>query len=162
MSATIGLPVGLAERRVIDHDVLVRHPFRFEIGFEDLVGRSRIDIVGAGEHPALHRTAVLAHEIIDGRNGLLVRRRAGVEDVALQFLALVLDGIEQDVVQFLEDRQHGFARDRGPAAEHGGNLVLRDQFAGLFRKQRPIRSGIDDDGFELLAEQPALLVLFAR
>jgi hypothetical protein len=47
-----------AERRVVDHDVLVLHPLELEVGFEDLVGGARIDVVGAGQHPALHRAAV--------------------------------------------------------------------------------------------------------
>ena len=52
-----GLPVGEAERRVVDHDVLVRDALQLQIGGEDLVGRARIDVVGAFEHPALHRAA---------------------------------------------------------------------------------------------------------
>ena len=48
-----GLPVGMAERRVVDHDVLGFDALRLQISFEDLVGRARIDVVGAGEHPAL-------------------------------------------------------------------------------------------------------------
>ena len=50
-----GLPVGKAERRVVDHDVFggnLEHVF--EVGFEDLVGGARIDVVGAFEHPTLH------------------------------------------------------------------------------------------------------------
>ena len=159
MSVTIGLPVGMTERRVVDHDVFLGHALRFQVGLQDLVGRLRIDVVGAGEHPALHRAAVLAHQVVDGRDGLLVRRGAGVEHVALAFLALILDGIEEQAVQFLEHRQHGLARHRGPAAEHRRHLVDRDQLARLFGKQRPVGSRIDDDRLELLAEQAALLVL---
>ena len=132
---------------------------RLQIGLEDLVGGARIDVVGACQHPALHLAAVLAHQVVDGRDRLLVRRGAGVEHVALALLALVLDRIEQDRVQLLEHRQHGLARHRGPAAEHGGDLVLGDQLARLFGEQRPVRGRVDDDRLELLAEQAALLVL---
>ena len=130
---------------------------RLEVGLEDLVGGARIDVVGAGQHPALH--LLFLHQVVDGGDRLLVRRGAGVEHVALALLALVLHGIEQDVVQLLEHRQHGLARHRGPAAEHGGDLVLGDQLARLFGEQRPVRGGIDHDGLELLAEHAALLVL---
>ena len=109
------LPVGMTERRVVDHDVFRRDALRSEVRFEDLVGRARIDVVGAGEHPAFH--AFLVHQIVDRGNGLLVRRGAGVEDVLGALLALVLDGIEEQRIQLLEDRQHGFPRHRGPAAE---------------------------------------------
>jgi hypothetical protein len=39
---------------MVDHDVLVRHAFLLEVGFEDLVGSAWIDVVGAFQHPALH------------------------------------------------------------------------------------------------------------
>ncbi len=47
------LPVGMAERRVVDHDVFGRDALRLEVGLEDLVGGARIDVVGAGQNPAL-------------------------------------------------------------------------------------------------------------
>ena len=86
-------------------------------------------------------------------------RGAGVEHVALALLALVLHGVEEHAVQLLEHRQHRLARHRRPAAEHGRDLFLGDQLARLFREQRPVGGRIDDHGFELLAEQTALLVL---
>src|SRR4029450_4163288 len=70
-----------------------------------------------------------------------------------------LHGVEQDRFQLLETREHGLARHRGPAAEYDRDLVLGDQFAGLFGEQRPVRSGVRADGLELLAEYAALLVL---
>ena len=155
----LGLPIGKAERGVVDHNILVGHPFLLEIGFEDFIGGARIDIIGAFQHPPFHRTAVGAHEIVHRRNGLLVRRGAGIEDVTLAFFAFELNGIEQDVVEFLEYRQHRLARHRGPTAEHDGNFVLADQFARLFGEQRPVRGGIDNDRFELLAQYTAFLVL---
>ena len=149
----------MPERRVVDHDVFLLDALRFQIGFQNLVGGARIDVVGAREHPALHRAAVLAHQIVDSRDRLLVRRGAGVEDVVFGLFAFVLHRIEQDRVELLEHRQHGLARHRRPAAEHHGDLVLGDQFARLFGEQRPVRGRIDDDGFELLAVDTTLLVL---
>ena len=152
-----GLPIGMAEWRVVDHDVLGLHALRLQISLEDFVGRARIDIIGAGQHPALH--LLFLGEVIDRGDRLLVGRGARVEDVALALLTLVLDGVEQDAVELLEDREHGFARHGGPAAEDRHDLVLADQLAGFLRKERPVRRRIDDDGFELLAEDAAFLVL---
>ena len=91
--------------------------------------------------------------------GLLVRRGAGIDHVALALLSFVLDGVEQEVVEFLEHRQHRLARDRGPAAEADRDLVLGDQLARLFGEQRPVGGGIDDDRLERPAENAALGVL---
>ncbi len=151
------LPIAMTERSVVDHDVVLGDTLRLQIGFQDLVGGARIDVVGAGQHPALH--LFLLHQIVDSGDRLLVRRGTGVEHVALALLALVLNGIEQDVVQLLEHREHGLARHRGPAAEHDRDLVLGDQLTRLFGEQRPVRGRVDHDGLELLAEQAALLVL---
>ena len=82
-----------------------------QVLFEDLVGRARIDIVGPGQHPALH--AFFRHQVIDRGNGLLVRRRARIEDVLRALLAFILDRIEEQPVQLLEHRQHGLPRYRG-------------------------------------------------
>src|SRR5260221_2491413 len=151
------LPVTVTERRVVDHDVFLLDALRLQVGFENLVGGARIDVVGAGQHPALH--LFVLHQVVDRRDSLLVRRRTGVEHVALALFTLVLHGVEQDVVQLLEHREHGLARHRSPAAEHDRDLVLGDQLAGLFGKQRPVRRGIDHDSLKLLAEYAALLVL---
>jgi hypothetical protein len=142
----------MAEGRVVDRDVLGRDAAVEQILLEDLVGRARIDVVGAFEHPALDALDVA--QIVDRRDRLLVGRGAGVEDVALALLALVLDRVEQDRVQLLEDRQHGFARDRGPAAEHHVDLFDLDQLARLLGEQRPVGGGVDDDGLERRPSTP--------
>ena len=151
------LPVGVAERRVVDRDVLGLDALRLQVGLEDLVGRARIDVVGAFEHPALH--ADVLHQVVDRGNRLLVRRGAGVDHVLRRLFAFVLDRVEQQAVVLLEDRQHRLARHRGPAAEHHRDLVLLEQLARLLGEQRPVRGRIDDHRFELPAEQAALLVL---
>ncbi len=147
----------MAERRVVDHDVGRRDALHLQIGFQDLVGGARIDVVGAGQHPALH--LAFAHQVIDRRDRLLVRRGAGVEHVAAALLAFVLHRIEQDAVELLEHRQHRLARHRGPAAEHRGALVNGQQAARLLGEQRPVGGGIDHDSFQLAAEHAALGVL---
>jgi hypothetical protein len=71
----------MTERRVVDHDVFFGNTLGLQVGLEDLVGGARIDVVGAGQHPALD--AFLVHQVVHRRDRLLVRRGAGVEDVAL-------------------------------------------------------------------------------
>ena len=151
------LPVGVAERRVVDRDVRVGDALRLEIRFENLVGGTRIDIVGALKHPALD--LLFLGKIVDRRDRLLVGRGAGIEDIALALFPLVLHGIKQDAVELLEHGQYRLARYRRPAAEHGRDFVLGNEFARLLREQRPVRGRIDHDRFELLAEHAALLVL---
>ena len=131
-------------------------PLRLQERAQDLVGRARIDVVGAEQHEALGAAAFLAHQVLDGGNRLLVRRGAGVEHVLRQLFAFVLHRVEQQAVQFLEHRQHRLARHRGPAAEHDRDLVLRDQLARLLGEQRPVRRRVDDHGLELLAQHAAL------
>src|SRR5580658_9362128 len=152
------LPVALAERRIVDHDVFGGDSLGFEERLQDLVGGARIDVIGAGEDPALDVAAFLAHQIFDRRDRLLIGCRSRIEDIARTLLALILDRIEEQPVQFFEDRQHRFARDRGPAAENDGDMILADEFARLFGEERPVRGRIDHDRLDLLAEQPALLV----
>ena len=150
------LVVGVPERRVLLVDVLVGDALRLEEGAQDLVGRARIDVVGAEQHPALGAAAVLAHQVLDRRDRLLVGRGAGVEDVLRDLLAFVLHRVEEEPVQLLEHRQHRLPRHRGPAAEHHRDLVLREELARLLGEQRPVRGRVDDDGLELHAHDAAL------
>ena len=145
------------EGRVVDHDVFLLHALRLQVRFEVLVGRAWVDVVGADEYPALDLLVV--HQVVDRRDRLLVRGRAGIEDVARRLLTLVLHGVEEDRVQLLEHGEHRLAGHRGPAAEHHGHLVLGDQLAGLLCEKRPIRCRIDHHGLERLPQQAALGVL---
>src|SRR5215469_17167946 len=90
IAATPGLPVGVPERRVVDPDILGRHTLRFEKGFEDFVGRPRIDVIRAFQYPASDCSALLAHQILDSRNRLLIWRGTGIKDVLRALLALIL------------------------------------------------------------------------
>ena len=109
IAATPGLPVGVPERSVIDPDILGRHTLRFEKGLEDFVGGPRIDVIGALQHPA---PDLLAHQIFDRRDRLLIWRGGGVENVLRALLALILYRIVKQAVELLEYRQHRFARHR--------------------------------------------------
>ena len=151
------LPVGMPERRVVDHDVLGRNPLRLQVRLEDLVRGARIDVVRPRQHPALH--PFLVHQVVDRRDRLLVRRRAGIEDVALALLPLVLHRVEEDRVQLLEDRQHRLAADARPAAEDHVHALVGDEIARLLGEERPVRRRVDHDRLELLAQHPALRVL---
>ena len=155
-----GLVIAVAERGVLFHDVGIGDALGLQEGAQDLVGGARIDVVGAEQHEALGFAAVLAHQVFDGRDRLLVGRGAGVEDVLLEFFTLVLHRVEQQAVQFLEHRQHRLARDRCPAAEDDSDLVLGQQLARLFGEQRPVGGRIDDDRLQLLAHHAAGLVDF--
>ncbi len=110
-------------------------------GAQDLVGRARIDVIGAEQNPALGFAAVLGHQVFNGRDGLLVGGGAGVENVLLEFFTLVLNRVEEQAVQFFVNRQDGLAGNGGPAAEGHGDLVLGQQLAGLFGEQRPVGFG---------------------
>ena len=136
---------------------LLGHALLLEVGLEDLVGGARVDIVRTRQHPAFD--ADLVHQVVDRRDGLLIGRRPGVEDVLRGLLTLVLNGVEEQAVELLEHRQHGLARDRGPAAEHRRDLLLLDQLAGLLGEQRPVGGRVHDHRLELLAQHAALLVL---
>ena len=57
-------------------------------GAQDLVGRARIDVVGAEQDAALGAAAFLAHQVLDRGDRLLVRRGAGVEHVLRRALRL--------------------------------------------------------------------------
>ena len=152
----------MTERRVLLIDVLVVDALRFQERPQDLVRRARIYIVGSEQHPPFRAAAFLAHQILDRRNCLLIRCGSRIENVFRQLFTFILHGIEQEAVRFLEDRQHRLARHRGPAAEHGRDLVLRNQLSRLFRKQRPIRRGIDNNGLDLLSHHAAARVDFVE
>ncbi|MCY1423632.1 hypothetical protein D9M71_393500 [compost metagenome] len=123
---------------------------------QDLVGSARVDIVGTEQEITLGCATVFAHQVLDRGNRLLVRRGTGVEHVRRHLFAFVLHRVEQQAVEFLEYRQHRFARHRGPATEHHGDLVLGQQLSTLFREQRPVGRRVDHHRLKHLAVDPAL------
>ena len=128
----------MAKRGINLFDVLILHPFRMQERAQDLVGGARVNVIGAQQEEAFRRAAVFAHQVFHRRDGLLVRRRAGIEDVWRHLFALILHRIEQQAVQLLENRQYGFARHRRPAAEYHRYFILAQQLTGLLGKQRPV------------------------
>ena len=150
----------MVERRVFFHDVGCRHFLGQQHRPQNLVRGPGIHVVGPEQIELLEPAPLLAHQIFHRRHGLLVRRRAGVEDIARTFFSLVLHGIEQQAVVLLEDRQHRLAADRGPAAEDDRHLILQQELLGLFGKEVPVRGRIDDDRLDHPAHHPALGVDF--
>ncbi|CAM3640607.1 uncharacterized protein BN745_01606 [Klebsiella variicola CAG:634] len=73
-------------------------------GAKDLVGGARIDVVGSQQEEAFGAAAVLAQQVFHRRDGLLVRRRAGIEDVGGHLFPFVLYRVEQQAVQLLKHR----------------------------------------------------------
>ena len=108
--ANDNLPGRAGVRDVADHDVFIGNADVSQICLDDRVCRVRIDLVGAEQKPAFDASALLAHQIAQGRKHLLVGNRAGVEDIARTFLPLELGRIEQQAVVLLEDRKHRPAR----------------------------------------------------
>ena len=149
----------MAERRVVDPDVVRRDALRFQDRLRGSCWSCADRRSRCLRGPSASHASFLAHQVFDRRDRLLVRRGAGIEDVSAALLALVLHRIEQEAVQLLEYRQYRFARHRGPAAEHRRDFVLRQQLPRLFGKKRPVRGRVDDHRLDLLAEQPALLVM---
>ena len=152
-----GLVVAVAERGVLLVDVGVLHALALQEGAQDLVGGARVHVVGAQQHPALGAAAVLAHQVLDRRNGLLVGRRAGVEHVLATALRL----------RTAPGRTAGCSSLRTPAAPTCGS-----RWSSSRRSRRPcpapisclafsansgqFEAGSTTTGFELLAEQAAL------
>ena len=130
-----------------------------EIFEEHEVGGLRINVVGAEQVELL---LALREQVIHRGSGLLVHGFGGVENVLGHFFALVLHGVEEQAVVLLEDRQHGLAAHRSPAAEGHGDLVFLEQLLGFFGEERPVRGAVDDDGLDLLAQHAALGVDFVE
>jgi len=147
----------MAERRIVDEDIFLFHALGDQVGFDDLVGGAGEHVVRTGQHPALH--AEVVHQVVHSGDGLLVRGRAGVDDVARRFFAFVLHGVEEETVEFFKHWQHGLARNRGPTAENSGDLVLAQQLAGLFCKEGPVGGRVHHHGFQFFAQQAAFFVL---
>ena len=148
----------MPERGVHLFDVFLGYALTLEERAQDLVGRTRVNIVRAEQEPALGRSALLAHQVLHRRDRLLVGRGAGIKHVLRELFAFVLDRIKEQVVEFFKHRQHALARDRGPATKNSRDLILGDQLAGLFSEQWPVGRRIDNDRLELATENPALRV----
>ena len=150
-----GLVIAVAERGVDLLDIFVLDPFGMQEGAEDLVGGARIDVVRPQQKETFSAAAVLAQQVFHRRDSLLVRRRAGIEDVGGHLFPFVLHRVEQQAVQFLKHRQDRFTRDRRPAAKHHRHFILGQQLARLLGKQRPVGGRVDHHRLQFLAQHPA-------
>ena len=150
-----GLVVRVAKRGVLLIDVGVFDTLGLEVGAQNLVSGARVHIVCAQQHPALGTTAFFAHQVIHGRNGLLIRRSTGIKHVFRQLFALILHRVEQQAVHFFHHGQHRLARDRCPAAEDHRHLVLTQQLLGFFSEQWPVRGRVNNHRLQLFAEHAA-------
>jgi len=148
----------MVERRVLLRDIVGGHALGEQEGAKDLVGGAREDVVGAEQVELLVPAALLRHQVLSRRDQLLVGRGARVEDGLRALLTLVLDGIEEQAVVVFEDRQHGLAADRRPAAEGDRDLVLEEQLLRLLGEEVPVRGRVNDHGLDLLAHDAALRV----
>ena len=152
-----GCPVRVTERGVVHKDVFSGDAFGLKIAFENVVGGAWVDIVGAQKREFLNTK--LFEEVVNRRDRLLVRSSTRVENVARGFFAFVLNGVEQQAVQFFKHGENRFTRDRGPVAENHIHVVNGQQFTCLFRKERPVGRRVDHNGFDFTAQQTALCVL---
>jgi hypothetical protein len=144
-------PLGLTELLVLladDLDVVGGRPL-----LDLVVGRAREDVVGPDQEERLD--VLLGLQVLQARQDLLVGRRAGVEDVRRRLETLVLDGVEEQVVEALEDRQHRLARRGGPAAEDRRDAVGLDELLGLLREDVRLGGAVLLDDLELLAVDAA-------
>ncbi|MNY26441.1 hypothetical protein D3C86_1602910 [compost metagenome] len=70
--------------------------------------------------------------------------------------------VKQHCAASFEDRQHGLAAGGGVATEHGGDLVLKDQFRGLFAEGLRIGGTVFNDDLDLPTEHAAGRVDFGH
>ena len=78
-------------------------------GAQNFVGGPRIDVIGAQQEEAFRPAAIFTQQVFHRRNRLLIRRRAGIEDVWRHLFAFVLYRIEQQAVQLFKNRQNRFS-----------------------------------------------------
>src|SRR6476620_1922552 len=71
-----------------------------KIRAQDSVDRARVDVVGTEQDPSANLASLIAAQISNGRNCLLVGRGSRVENVTRAFFTLVLHGVEEQAVQF--------------------------------------------------------------
>ena len=121
---------------------------------QDPVVLPRPDVVGAD---AESLRADVGQQIFDERQQMLVRDRAGVDDVARAFEALVVRRIPEERVRLLEQRNDLFAARRGVAPDHMADAA-REHVRGHRGIARVVSSGIGDDriNLEIRDAPPAL------
>ncbi len=144
--------LGVAEWVVVfaDH-AAVQYVFNVLAG--DLHRRARPDVIGADQVEGLGAFGL--GDPIQAGEDLLRGFLPGVDHIFRLFQAFVEGRVVEQAVFFLEDRQHGFARGRGPTTEHGGDFVVDQQLLGLFGEGRPVGGAVLLDHFDLASQDPA-------
>ena len=91
---------------------------------------------------------------------LLVRHRAGIDDVLRALAAFIQGRVPVKIVLLLHDGQHRLAAGGGVGAEHADAFVASDQLARLFGEGRGIGSRVFDHRHDLHAVDAARRVDF--
>ena len=160
MSVDDRLPVGMAERRVVDHDVFLGHALGLEVGLAGSCWWC------ADRRSRCRRAPSASPNRLPRSSGS--RRRGWPAGSARRPCRRRCAGFPRPRTG--RGRRAGCSAPRTPAAPTCATprsssrtrprpCPDRDQLARLLGEQRPVGSRVDDDGLELLAEQAALLVL---
>ena len=97
----------------------------------DGVGRARVDGIPSQQEELADAQGVECPA--DGREHLLIGGSAGVDDVRGLFEALILHGVNKQMIVSLEDGEEFLSAGGGPATEQGADLLLGDQPLGFAR-----------------------------
>ena len=142
----------VAQRVVVfTDDGAVQHVFN--VLARDLHRGARPDVVRAHQVEGLGAFGL--GDPIEAGEDLLGRFLTGVDHVFRLFQAFIEGRVVEQAILFFEDRQYGFARSRGPAAEHGGDLVVDQQLLGFFGEGRPVGGAVFLDHLDLASQDPA-------
>ncbi len=112
------------------------------------VGFVGIDVLRADHQ---HATAEVIEHVAAQWHRVVVRRGAGVDDVARILEALVVHRIEQQSVVTFDDRQYGLACRRGVATEEKPQVLFANQRFDMHGKQRRRGIRIAGDQFQRTA-----------
>ena len=89
-------PVRMAKWCVIDKNVFGSNAFVFQVLLQNLVCRTWINVIRPQKRKLLYTE--FFEVIVNGRNGLLIGRGAGVKDVLRGFFSLVLDRVKHQPI----------------------------------------------------------------
>jgi len=144
--------VGAAQRVVLLADDLALLEV-LDVLARDLHRGARPDVVAADEEVGLGLLLLLRP--VQAVEDLLRCLLAGVDHVLALLQAFVEGGVVEQAVFLLEHRQHRLARGAGPAAEHGGDVVVDQQLLALLGEGRPVAGAVFLDDLDLAAEDAA-------
>src|SRR6056297_1457928 len=146
--------LGVAERVILfAHDLAAVHEV-LDMLAGDLVRGARPDVIRAQEIEGLGPLGLV--DPVETGDDLLGGFLPGVDDVGALLETLVEGGIVEKAVILFEYRQNRLAAGRGPAAHDRCDLVLHQEFLGLFGKGGPVGGAVFLDVFYLAPENAAL------